>query len=142
MENTKIEFAALAQAVGPRQTKAEAETSAFLAEMDAISAAINATPQDVRMERCAAVLAGIVKPADAEAVRAAYWMRLPLAARMVAVMSARLKKERAHDALRTFNAFERGSMWCSIEKLQAQLAMAQKCCNGGAMPTTPAGAVH
>ncbi len=136
------ELSAIAAVAGPQLTKAEIETKAFLAEMDVISAAINATPQDVRMERCAAVLAGIVKPADAEAVRAAYWMRLPLAARMVAVMSARLKKERANDALRTFNAFERGIMWVAIEKLQAQLAMAQKCCNGGAMPATPAGVVH
>lgn len=142
VKTSTIERDALAIAGLPRQTKAEAETAKFLAEMDTIAIAINATPSDVRMERCAAVLAGIVKPADAEAVRAAYWMRLPLPVRMVAVMAGKMKKERAHDALRTFNAFERGTMWCAIEKLQGNLLVAQKCCNGGAMPSPTAGAVH
>lgn len=124
----------------PKQTRAEAETAAFLAEMDGICAAINATPREVRMERSAAVLAMIVKPADAEAVRAAYWMRAPLAARMVAVMAARLPKARAGDALMTFDAMERGMIWIELEKLIGHLSVIQKCAQGGAMPK--AGAVH
>ena len=109
--------------------------------MDAVSAQINATPREVRMERAAAVLATIATPADVEAVRAAYWMRLPLAARMVAVMSARMPKERASDALCKFDALERGRIWCEVAKLRAHLEVVQKCMNGGRMPE-PSGKVH
>lgn len=134
MKNLHLEMAAVAAVAGPQLTKAELETKAFLAEMDAVSAQINATPREVRMERSAAVLATIATPADIEAVRAAYWTRLPLAARMVAVMSARMPKERARDALCKFDALERGRIWVEVEKLRGHLAMAQKCMNGGRMP--------
>ena len=134
MQYLTKEFAAVAAVAGPQLTKAELETKAFLAEMDAVSAQINATPREVRMERAAEVLAMIATPADIEAVRAAYWTRLPLAARMVAVMSARMPKERASQALHTFDALERGRIWIEIDKLRANLDVAQKCMNGGRMP--------
>lgn len=108
VRNIHLELAAVAAVAGPQLTKAELETKAFLAEMDIVCAQINATPREQRMERAAAVLATIATPADVEAVRAAYWMRLPMAARMVAVMSARMPKERASDALCKFDALERG----------------------------------
>ena len=141
MKNIHLELAAVAAVAGPQLTARELETQAFLREMDVVSAQINATPREVRMERAAAVLATIATPADVEAVRAAYWMRLPLAARMVAVMSARMPKERASDALCKFDALERGRIWCEVAKLRAQLEVAQKCMNGGRMPA-PSGKVH
>lgn len=141
MKTAHTERAALAQVAGPQLTRAELETKAFLAEMDAISAHIAAIPREQRMERSAAVLAQIVSQADAEAVRAAYWMRVPLAVRMVAVMSARMPKERANGALHTFDALERGLIWIELEKLQANLSVVQKCMNGGKMPAKK-GAVH
>jgi hypothetical protein len=49
---------------------------------------------------------------DREAVRAAHWMRLPLPARRVAVMSANLPKERADDALEnSTHLSEARSIW-------------------------------
>ena len=141
MKNIYLELAAVAAVAGPQLTKQELETKAFLADMDAVCAQINATPREVRMERSAAVLALIATPADVEAVRAAYWTRLPLAARMVAVLSARMPKERASQALHTFDALERGRIWVEIDKLRANLDVAQKCMNGGRMPGAT-GKVH
>jgi hypothetical protein len=138
---TEIAAVAAAAAPRPRQTRLEAETAAFLADMDVIAEQINSTPRDVRMERSAAVLAECVSVADAEAVRAAYWTKAPLAARMVAVMAARLPKDRANGALNTFDALERGLVWNGIEKLIQWLTVIQKCMNGGAMPKSK-GAVH
>lgn len=134
MRHLAHELVAVAAVAGPQLTPLELETKAFLAEMDVISAQINATPREQRMERGAAVLATIATPADVEAVRAAYWMRLPMAARMVAVMSARMPKERASDALCKFDALERGRIWCEVAKLRANLEVVQKCMNGGRMP--------
>ncbi|WP_139144684.1 hypothetical protein [Janthinobacterium sp. MP5059B] len=134
MRSIANELAAVAAVAGPTLTKQELETRAFLAEMDAVSAQINATPREQRMERSAAVLAMIATPADVEAIRAAYWTRVPLAARMVAVMSARMPKERARDALNKFNALERGRIWVELDKLQGNLSVVKKCMNGGRMP--------
>ena len=134
MRSIATELAAVAAVAGPTLTKQELETRAFLAEMDAVSAQINATPREQRMERSAAVLAMISTPADVEAIRAAYWARVPLAARMVAVMSARMPKERARDALNKFNALERGRIWVELDKLQGNLSVVKKCMNGGRMP--------
>lgn len=134
MKNLHLEMAAVAAVAGPQLTAVELETKRFLAEMDVVCAQINATPREVRMERAAAVLATIATPADVEAVRAAYWTRLPLPTRMVAVMSARMPKERASDALNKFDALERGRIWCEVAKLRANLEMVQKCMNGGRMP--------
>lgn len=131
---SRHELSALAQVAGPQITKSELETKALLADMDKIAAQIAATPPDVRMERCAAVLAGLVTPADAEAVRAAYWTRSRQAARRVAVMAGNLPKERAEGALGTFNAFERGRIHIEIERLIADLRQVQKCMNGGHVP--------
>lgn len=136
MRHLAKELAAVAAVAGPQLTAAELETKRFLAEMDEVCAQINATPREVRMERAAAVLATIATPADVEAVRAAYWMRLPLAARMVAVMSARMPKERASDALCKFDALERGRIWCEVAKLRAHMEVVQKCMNGGRMSGT------
>lgn len=134
MKTERIELSALAAVAGVQHTSQEIATAAYLADFAAACARVAATPQDVRMERVQAVRDLIVKPADAEAMRAAFWLRAPLAARMVAVMSARLPRERAHDALNTFDALERGTMWCAIDKLMGELSLVQRCMNGGRMP--------
>lgn len=145
MKSLAVELAAVAAAAAPRprQTREEAETTAFLREMDTIAEQMNSLTRDERMERSAAVLALCVSPSDAEAVRAAYWANAPEAVRMVAVMSARIPdaKKRAKGNLNSFDAFERGLIWNAIAKLTQQLTVVQKCMNGGRMPAT-AGAVH
>ena len=145
MKYLTAELAAVAAAAAPRprQTRLEAETAAFLREMDVIAEQMSNLTRDERMERSHAVLALIVKPADAEAVRAAYWAKAPEAARMVAVMAAGIPdwKKRAKGNLNTFNAFERGLVWNAIAKLTQQLAVVQKCMNGGELPAAP-GAMH
>lgn len=135
MKSERTELAALAAVSGPRATPQEIATSVYLAEFAAICAEIDATPVEIRMERVHAVKAGLVRPADAEAVRAAFWLRMPMGVRTVAVMSAGLKKARAEDALCKFNAFERGRVWVSLNRLIGDLQMVQKCMQGGAMPS-------
>jgi len=134
------ELAALAAVSGPQLTRAEIETQKLLADMEAAAKAVHAVPLEVRRERSAAVLAGIVSLADAEAVRASYWTRTPLPARRVACMSAGYSKDRANDALTKFNAFERTRIWTALANLIAELEQVQKCMNGGNVPA--AEAVH
>ena len=122
MKSERIERAALAAVAGVRRTPQEIETAAYLADFAAACKAHDETPVDVRQERVQAVRDMLVRAKDAEAVRAAYWLRAPLSARMVAVMSARLPKDRASDALNKFDAME--------------LETIQKCMNGG-NSTTP-----
>ena len=140
MKTERIELAALAAVAGVQHTAQEIATAAYLAEFAAACRQVAETPQDVRMERVQAVRDLIIRPADAEAVRAAFWMRSPLGARMVAVMLVRLPRERANDALHTFDAFQRGTMFNAIEKLVGELRLIQRCMNGGRMPG--AEAVH
>lgn len=135
MKTERIELAALAKAHGPLLNAQEIETARYLAEFVAVHQAIDATPREIRMERVQAVLDLTIRPADAEAVRAAFWLRQPLAVRMVACMAAKLPKERAKDALCKFNAFERGSMWVALNRLIGELQIVQKCAQGGAMPS-------
>jgi hypothetical protein len=127
----RTELAALAAAAGPQRSPQEIETAAYLADFAAICRQIDATPLEVRQERVQAVRNLLVRPADAEAVRAAFWMRAPLAARMVAVMSVGMPKKRAQDALNTFTALERGQVWVALNRLVGELQMVQKCMNGG-----------
>lgn len=131
MKSERIERAALAAVAGPQSTNQEIETAAYLAEFAAVCRQVEETPLDVRQERVQTVRDMLVRATDAEAVRAAYWLRAPLSARMVAVMSARLHKDRATDALNTFNALERGQVWLALEKLVRELGLIQKCMNGG-----------
>ena len=138
MKSLAPELAAVAAASAPRprQTRLEAETARFLAEMDEIADQMNSMTRDERMERSGAVLMLCVKPADAEAVRAAYWLQVPDAVRLVAVSAARIPNaaKRAKGNLNTFNALERGLIWNAIARLTQQLAVVQKCMNGGELP--------
>lgn len=143
MKSLAPELAAVAAAAAPRprQTRLEAETAVFLAEMDVIAEQMNSMTRDERMERSGAVLALCVSPSDAEAVRAAYWAQAPEAVRMVAVMSARIPnaKKRAAGNLNTFDALERGLIWNAIARLSQQLTVVQKCMNGGKLPARQVG---
>ena len=134
MKSERIELAAL-QAATIQRNALEISTYAYLAEFAAVCKSIDDTPREIRMERVQAVREHLIRPADAEAVRAAFWLRTPLAARMVACMSAKLPKERASDALCKFDAFERGTMWVALNKLIGELQLVQKCSQGGAMPS-------
>lgn len=135
MKSERIERAALAAVAGPQRTQQEIETAAYLADYAEACRLFDETPLDVRQERIQAVREKLVRAQDAEAVRAAYWLRAPLSVRMVAVMSARLDKKRASDALNTFNALERGQVWVALENLVRELGMIQKCMNGGTSAT-------
>jgi hypothetical protein len=97
-----------------------------ITEQDALSsAAANAAIQDAY---------NILGFKDREAVRAAHWIRLPLAARRVAVMCANLPKERADDALDKFNAFERGQINLAVIRLMRDLEQVKKAMQGGEVP--------
>ncbi|MEH6434231.1 hypothetical protein [Massilia sp. DD77] len=136
MKAERLELAALASVAGPRATPEEINTYAYLADFAAVCEQVARVPEEVRQERVQALRAIVARPVDVEAMRAAFWLRAPLAARMVAVMSAKLPKERAGDTLNKFDALERGLIWVALERLMADLAQVQKCMQGGAMPTT------
>jgi hypothetical protein len=134
MKAERLELAALAAAHGPQRTPLEITTSVYLADFTAVCEQIARVPEETRQERIQALRAIVARPVDVEAMRAAFWLRAPAGARMVAVMAAGLPKARAADALNTFDAFERGTVWIALEKLLADLAQVQKCMQGGAMP--------
>lgn len=134
MKSFTPELAAVAAVNGPVLNRAELETKAMLDALVATTKAIMEVPQEVRMERGAAAIAAVASLADIEAVRARFWKDAPLPARMVAVMSVGLKKERAGDNLNTFNALERGRIHVALQRLTLQLTQIQRCMSGGAMP--------
>jgi hypothetical protein len=141
MKAERVELAALAAAAGPQRSPLEISTSAYLADFTAACAAVCAVPEDVRQERIQALRGIVARPSDVEAMRAAVWLNAPHGARMVAVLSAGLHKDRAKDSLNTFDAFERGLVWIALQKLLVDLGQIQKCMQGGRMPART-GEVH
>lgn len=140
MKAERIELAALS-AASVQRSPLEISTSAYLAEFAAVCAEVSRVPEDVRQDRIQALRAIVARPTDVEAMRAAVWLNAPAGARMVAVMSAGLAKDRAMDALSKFDAFERGLVWIALQKLLADLGQVQKCMQGGRMPARTGG-VH
>jgi hypothetical protein len=136
MKAERVELAALAAAAGPLRSPQEISTYAYLADFTAACEAVCAVPEDVRQERIQALRGIVARPSDVEAMRAAVWLNAPDGARMVAVLSAGMHKERAKDSLNKFDAFERGRVWIALQKLLADLGQIQKCMQGGAMPAT------
>lgn len=136
MKAERIELSALAAAAGPLRSPMEISTSVYLADFTAACAAVCAVPEDVRQERIQALRAIVARPSDVEAMRSAVWLNAPDGARMVAVLSAGLHKDRAKDSLNKFDAFERGRVWIALQKLLVDLGQIQKCMQGGAMPAT------
>ncbi len=76
---------------------------------------------------------------DKEALRAANWNRRSQAARHIAVAAARLPKERAGDALKQFNALERGQICLAVRRLMKELEIITLAMQGGAFPDTTGG---
>lgn len=71
-----------------------------------------------------------VRAVDAEAVRAIYWSRASIAARIVAVTAANFPTERADSGLMSFDSSERDIVWSALQKLLGELTIIQKCMCG------------
>jgi hypothetical protein len=71
-----------------------------------------------------------VRSVDAEAVRAIYWSRASVAARIVAVTAANFSAERAKDRLISFDINERDIVWSALQNLLCELSAIQKCMCG------------
>ncbi|AMP14880.1 hypothetical protein [Collimonas pratensis] len=76
---------------------------------------------------------------DREAIRSAHWNTRSLAARRIAVMSASMPKERADEALKNFNALERGMICIKVRQLIKQLEEVAIAMQGGVMPDNTEG---
>lgn len=68
---------------------------------------------------------------DVEAVRAIYWSRASIAARIVAVTAANFPAERAKNSLISFDMSERDIVWSALQNLLCELTAIQKCMCGG-----------
>ena len=135
------ERAALAQVAGVQRTNAELDTLALLASMAATEAQIAKHSKEEREEMSWEAMAAVNAPPHVEARRAAVWAAAMPAARKVALMSANLNPARHADALRTFNALERGLVWVALGKLTAECNAIRTAMTGGSMPSR-AGARH
>ena len=106
------------------------------AEIPRLPADANPRIQNEEMGKIRAALAkkNALIAADVEAVRAAFWIGAPLAARMVAMLAAKMPKARASEPLKNLDAFERGTAYLAVESLIADLTVLQKCLQGGVIP--------
>lgn len=76
---------------------------------------------------------------DREAIRAANWNRRNTGPRRIAMLAAGLPKERAEDALKTFNAFERGQVNLAVRRLIKELEIIALAMQGGECPDASGG---
>lgn len=139
--NLPSERTALANAAGVQRTRAELETLALIASMDVVEAQIAKHSKEERQELSADAVSMVNMPAHVEARRAALWMAAAPAARKVALMAANISPARQSDALRTFDAFERGRVWVALSKLSKEFAVIQRAMTGGEVKSH-AGADH
>lgn len=72
-----------------------------------------------------------LREVDVEAVRAIYWSRASIAARIIAVTAANFSVERAKNSLISFEMSERDIVWSALQNLLCELAAIQKCMCGG-----------
>ncbi|MBE3027381.1 hypothetical protein [Janthinobacterium sp. GW458P] len=72
-----------------------------------------------------------IRAVDAEAVRAIFWSRASISARIVAVMAAGFPMERANSSLMSFDTSERDIVWSALQNLLCELTAIQKCMCGG-----------
>lgn len=86
-------------------------------------------------------LAAMVAAEERESRRAAFWQLIPPPARMVAMMAARLPRERASDPLHSFSLAERGLIDSAIAMLASHLGVVQHCMRDE-LPAPPAKALH
>lgn len=73
---------------------------------------------------------------DAEAVRAAYWTRLPEKVRMMVCHMAGVDAKKGKGALRDLTALERGKIHCEARRLMKSLDHVMRCAQGGELPVT------
>jgi hypothetical protein len=86
-------------------------------------------------------IASMVAAEAREDRRAAFWQMIPPPARMVAMMAARLPRERASDPLHTFTLAERALIDSAITMLASHLGVVQHCMRDE-QPAAPAKALH
>ncbi|WP_373987018.1 hypothetical protein [Duganella sp. BuS-21] len=86
-------------------------------------------------------LATMVAAAERENRRAAFWEMIPPPARIVAMLAARLPRERASDPLHTFTQAERALIDAAITMLASHLGVVQHCMRDE-RPAAPAKALH
>jgi hypothetical protein len=67
------------------------------------------------------------KEDDAEKGRVVVWNSLPLGVRYVALMAARIPRERANDPLSSFTSDERTQISLAADRLSSQLVVAKGC---------------
>lgn len=72
-------------------------------------------------------VAALVAAEDRENERAAFWLLVPPPARVVAMMVARLPRDRADDPLTTFTAAERRNIVLALTVLSSHLDMVKRC---------------
>lgn len=74
-----------------------------------------------------AAIAALVAAEDRENERAAFWALVPMPARIVVMLSARLPRERANDPLTTFTRAERHHIALALEVMISHLGVAAQC---------------
>ena len=79
---------------------------------------IAATPQAV---------AAMVKAEEKEVERAAFWLLVPPPARVIAMMVARLPRDRAGEPLTAFSTAERRLIALALQTLESHIGMALRC---------------
>lgn len=77
----------------------------------------------------------MVTAENRELERAAFWLLVPAPARVIAMMVARLPRDRANDPLTAFSAAERHSIAMALSMLESHVGMALRCMRDDAPPT-------
>ncbi|RFP36147.1 hypothetical protein [Duganella sp. BJB476] len=72
-------------------------------------------------------VAAMVKAEDREMERAAFWLLVPPPARVVAMMVARLPRDRANEPLTAFSKGERHMIAMALTMLESHIGMALRC---------------
>jgi hypothetical protein len=72
-------------------------------------------------------VAAMVKAEEKEVERAAFWLLVPPPARVVAMMVARLPRERATEPLTSFTSGERHAIAMALTMLESHIGMALRC---------------
>lgn len=80
-------------------------------------------------------VAAMVKAEQKELERAAFWLLVPAPARVVAMMVARLPRERANDPLTAFSSGERHTIAMALTMLESHIGMALRCMRDEAVAT-------
>ena len=74
-----------------------------------------------------AAVNALAKAEDKELERAAFWLLVPPPARVIAMMVARLPRERHTDPLNAFTTAERHAIAMALTMLESHVGMALRC---------------